>query len=321
MKKKLAITLICILAVFLIFFFIVWSAFWRAPKLNGVLAIDKDNHTLTTTADQIKILQLTDVQFENYVEASIAIRAIDKVVKKANPDMIVFTGDMIDNHARKRPLASFAKYMDKFGVPWAVTLGNHDYHAPIDMEVQCEIYENTEFGLFEKGTVQGFHGNYNYNVVKDGQIVQTLFFMDSGIDGFTSAHVEWYNNTVDAVKSQNLGNKVGSFMFYHIPTEEARSVAEKGSKPFKDEDGVLWEQVNAQETESEIFKAIKNSGFTTSIFFGHDHLNNAFLDYRGVKMCYGLKTGTNSYSNQDLQGGNLITLNIGGKTLIERIYV
>lgn len=321
MKKKLVITLTCVLVVFIIFFFIVWSAFWRAPKLNSVLEIDRQNNTLNTSADQIKILQFTDVQFENYVEVSIAIRAMDKVVKKANPDLIVFTGDMMDNHARKNPLKSFVKYIDKYGVPWAVTLGNHDYVAPVGMDVQSDIYENTEFGLFERGPVHDSYGNYNYNIVKDGKIVHTLFFMDSGVQGFKQEHTEWYKQTVSEIKTKNIGNKVGSFMFFHIPLEEARNIAEKGSNQFKDEDGVLWEQVNIQETESEMFKEIKNTGFSTAIFFGHDHLNNAFLEYRNVKMCYGLKTGTNSYSNKALQGGNLITLNIGGKTLIERIYI
>ncbi len=62
-------------------------------------------------------------------------------------------------------------------------------------------------------------------------------------------------------------------------------------------------------------------GSTKAFFCGHDYLNNAHIDYRGIKLCYSTKTGINVYSRQDSIGGVLITVNSSEDYTVERVLI
>ena len=48
--------------------------------------------------------------------------------------------------------------------------------------------------------------------------------------------------------------------------------------------------------------ACKELGSTQAMFFGHDHLNNISLKYKGIQMCYGNSVDYLAYSNIDKYG-------------------
>ena len=52
---------------------------------------------------------------------------------------------------------------------------------------------------------------------------------------------------------------------------------------------------------------------------GHDHKNNFSINYKGIRLSYGLKTGYGSYYDRQLVGGTLLTVTDSGISL-EHIY-
>ena len=63
------------------------------------------------------------------------------------------------------------------------------------------------------------------------------------------------------------------------------------------------------ENEKYFNKALE-LGSTKAFIFGHDHINNLVLNYKGINLCYGLKSGRTSYYNNEMLGGNLYTITL-----------
>ncbi len=301
------------------------SAEVLAPEIctvepSSLLSV-KQEHALIMTAEQATILQLTDIQFEDYLEKSCAFRAVRTMVEKTSPDLIVFTGDTLNDLSDEKMLCDFINFMDGFGIPWATVMGNHDYEADVSVERQCELYEQSQHCIFRKGNIARSNGNYYYNVKKDGETVFSLIFMDSGEEGFFAEHVTWYEQTLQQIQAENGGRSVPSLVFYHIPTVESALAAQLYENAPSIGSGELRESVCEQEHDVGFFDKVKELQSTKALIYGHDHVNNAFISYEGILLCYGLKTGENSYNDDDLQGGNLITLQKDGDFLIDRVYI
>jgi predicted MPP superfamily phosphohydrolase len=74
----------------------------------------------------IKIVHISDIHSGSFTDKQAVNRGVKKILKE-NPDLILFTGDLVNDHA-----GEMDNYMDVFGqlkAPMGVysTLGNHDY--------------------------------------------------------------------------------------------------------------------------------------------------------------------------------------------------
>jgi hypothetical protein len=67
------------------------------------------------------------------------------------------------------------------------------------------------------------------------------------------------------------------------------------------------------------FDLVSELGSTDLIIAGHEHINNFCIDYEGVKLVYGLKTGIGSYHEKDMLGGTLLTFGRDGQVQVEHI--
>ena len=131
-------------------------------------------------------------------------------------------------------------------------------------------------------------------------------------DNIHDNQIEWYKETVNELNERNeavfatlnaakateyasLYPCVKTSLFFHIPLEEyAIAWNELTSEDHENPgEGKLYygtqgEKVCCSETEDGMFEAALETGSTDSMFCGHDHVNTYSVDYKGVRLTYGM---------------------------------
>lgn len=283
------------------------------------------------SGEDFEILLLSDIQlFGNPFEDNQTLKLIDELVNDIQPDFIMTTGDnsmfILSDITSRR----FVEQMEGYEIPWGVTLGNHDSEGRADRAWHGNLYENADYSLFESGpsNVQGI-GNYVVNITDEaGLPIYSLIMMDSNVereyddgtyyDYIYPDQIKWYEWVIAGQPD------VPSMLIFHIPLPEFKdAVAKKMLSSQFDETsfGEIRETVCCPRINTGLFDAVKKLGSTTHIFNGHDHINSLSLDYEGIRMTYGLKTGTCSYSDDDMQGATVITIKAGTyEVVVEHVY-
>lgn len=231
--------------------------------------IDYTNGFYTFTTDrEFKIMQLTDIHLGAGI-LSVAsdkqvMQTVETMIRTEKPDLVIVTGDAffpvpqsgtLNNAAE---LDVFCTLMNRLGVYWAFTFGNHEYQGPcfLKQEALSERLEACgEYCLYQRGPVNlSGEGNYVINVKNsDGVITRSLILLDShayvpedawGLDGtyecIQEDQVLWYKQTVQSLTEENKqtimslpeGEKKSTYseqlrippslLFLHIPLKEYR---------------------------------------------------------------------------------------------------
>ncbi len=288
-----------------------------------------------------------------------ALNAVYSLVKEVKPDLVIITGDMVypvpitgtvNNYSSSQAVAEL---MEKMGVYWTLCYGNHDteIYSYYTREDLSELYSSDKYAhcLFTTGadSVDGF-SNQIINVKSSSDIITHSFYiLDShaytdndvfGIkweyDNIHDNQIEWYEKSVTALDNYNEnkgGSKITSTMYFHIPLREYETAWQEFSEGKIDTENVKYIYGEAQETndmiccgagEDELFEIILKLGNTKGIFCGHDHLNFFSLEYKGVRLTYGMSIDYLAYFGIDKlidqRGGTLITINNDGSFIIEQ---
>lgn len=272
--------------------------------------------------EDYKILQLTDIHVANKDDRARQYRFLEKLVKKADPDMIVVTGDLF-TFADRKVLRELIDTLDSFGLPWTLTFGNHDeqcYFSVDTMTSYLNRYQgNLIFRDLQDDDVTG-SANFAINLKKDGELFEQLILMDSnrycfgeyiGYDYIKDDQIAWYDALVDDTAEKNNGTAADSILFFHIPLPEwdtAWDGYENGSPDVEYIWGVKNEKTCCPDYNSGFFDHILEKDSTKLIAVGHDHLNNFILKYKGVYLAYGVNTTDRIYFTEELLGGRMITI-------------
>lgn len=109
--------------------------------------------------------------------------------------------------------------------------------------------------------------------------------------------IEWYENEINELTQENNGVVPKSLAFFHMPLQEMQTAYyEYRDNGFADTQSVKYYYGNAGEIDIVVYPSEKNYGFfdkaaelgsTQGMFFGHDHLNNISLEYKGIRLSYG----------------------------------
>ena len=219
--------------------------------------------------DSFRVLHLTDVHIgAGAFSASKdrwAIEAVAKTVNRVKPDLVIVTGDMAypvpfqaGTFNNKREAEMFASMMERLGVYWTITFGNHDteiYSLYDRDDIAAEVYSDPkwEHCLFREGptdiagkgndvivvrhpTAEGVKivdaASYDANV-ESTKISQALVTIDShsytdgdyfGIawkyDNIHQDQINWYAREMDRLTEMNGGEQVKNLVFFHIPLTE-----------------------------------------------------------------------------------------------------
>ena len=208
MKKRLIILIAALLVVSFATFTFTGCKQKTSKYVSFTMSVGEDG--------TFKILQLTDIHFinsdvenERDVSKSYAYRdewamtAIKDIVERADPDLIMVTGDstftldtmlhIIGNNDNLSAFKKMARYIDSFKIPWAFLFGNHDEEGSLHARLgSVEETKKTlgaflnsseiKYCLYDNGPeeINGV-GNYIINVVnKDGSTNMPLVLFDSG---------------------------------------------------------------------------------------------------------------------------------------------
>ena len=267
---------------------------------------------------------------------------------------VPYTAGTFNNYSGAK---AFGNLMDSLGVYWDVTFGNHDAEAYsyFDRKAISEIYSGDEFEycLFQAGPedVDGY-GNHIIEVKNsEGVITQAMILIDSqayvkdniieSIKGtYDNVHenqVEWYEAEINRMNAENKAidknaDTVKSLAFFHIPLvemldgwNEFKDNAYADTDDFKFVDGIMGEGgkvVYCGLGEDELFEKMVELDSTKAMFNGHDHLNNATFQYKGIQFSYGYSIDYFAYSGIDKQGSQrgctMITCKPDGKFSIDK---
>ena len=282
--------------------------------------------------EDFTILLFSDIQIgANIFKDTKALEMMDVLVEQTNPDFIMTTGDNTYLIFSDVMTNTIVKKMESYGIPWGVTIGNHDSEGVSDRNWLGNKYEAAENSVFEMGpdNVYGV-GNYVVDIVdSNGDPVYSLIMMDSNVkrrykdgkdyDYIHPDQIDWYEWAVNGQKD------VPSMLFFHIPLPEfkdAKNMWLAGELDKETGFGEDREDVFAPPENSGMFDKILELGSTTHVFVGHDHINSLSVDYKGVRLTYGLKTGPACYADDDMQGATLITIKDGtNEVTVEHIYI
>ena len=292
--------------------------------------------------DDFRILQLTDVHLGDKDNLDTHFKFMDLTINEAKPNMIIVTGDLF-TFASKTTAKEFFKYLDGKGVPWTVTYGNHDEQCYFSVDWLTSVLNkygsNCIYKDIQDDDVQG-NANFAINLIKGGELFEQLIIMDSNrydfktmyYDYFKPNQIQWYKDMVTYAKGLPGGASAKSLMFYHIPlpeTQIAWDELQEGKAgvvavPFKvngeDKYGSLEEDVCCPDYNSGFFQVIDELDYTTGMYFGHDHVNNFIINYKGVDFGYGVKATDRVYYGESKLGGRVITLHDDHSTTYEDYY-
>ena len=282
------------------------------------IEVDKEQNTLTASENSIKILQLTDLHVNGKIEMPFVFSIMKSAIMESEPDLIVITGDVFSSGCREKDVEILCDFMGRVGIPWAVILGNHDDETPYSMEELSKILENSDGSLFKRGNLSDRYGNYYYYLHFPDGNVQQLIFMDTRSQGFTEERVGFYESAVLDSTRFDSEQTTKNLLFYHIPVTEIEDAVKAYENDSSIGSGFLGEQVSCHDTSVGFFDKVLELNRTQAMIYGHDHYNNAIINYQGVDFCYGTKTGIAGGHNFKL-GGNLITLTSNGEYTIERL--
>ncbi len=285
------------------------------------------------------VLQITDIHIlNNEKKDAKAYKTITAMVETAKPDMIVVTGDITSEKENYTAFKSFCTFMEEFQIPWAFTYGNHEgldiQYEPnknlepekiADKQTLNDYLESLEYCIYERGdkNTDGM-GNYYYTVRDDnGKALTSLIFMDSnsydeeneGYDHFHDNQIQWYENTVKQIAKEENGSDskvVPSLAFFHIPMQEYMTAYDKT----KGTDNLLYgfrfpNEDGTPAIDDNMFETMVELGSTKGCFVGHDHMNNYSVNYKGIRLTYGLSCDHNIYL-VPFRGGTLINIKNDG---------
>jgi hypothetical protein len=269
------------------------------------------------------IAQFTDLHWKNGGEEDQrSYNLMRTILHKENPDLVVFTGDVIHSEECDNPFDSFRnaiKVVDEYRIPWTVVFGNHDAEVGVTREQLMQIAKESSTCLAEAGPseINGI-GNYVLDVQssKQGRAAAALYHLDSGsyarfqpkgYDWIHHSQIDWYREQSQRLRQLNDGQPMPSLAFFHIPLPEYKEVWDYHTCY-----GDNYEGVGCPDINSGLVASMLEMGDMQGVFVGHDHINDYEGVFKGIRLCYGRAMGYSSYGKAGFpRGARLIQLKEG----------
>ena len=269
-----------------------------------------------------------------------AWRYVEEAIERVRPDLIVLTGDNVfgETDDTGKDWLEFVQRMDSYGIPWCPVFGNHDNESGKGVLWQISQLEQSEYCIFKQGSVSG-NSNYNLLIRQGGEAKYLLYLMDSNgckvrtdtegaglmpdnpdIDlivqdaGFMEDQWNWMRDSGHTVRKTY--GEVPSLIFFHIPDYSAWKCVknaygdEMEQFPFypdhEGDAGFALESLGGYDN-GPFWSYAKEIG-CIGMFVGHRHKVATSINCEGIRVTYGLTTGTYDYHDPSMRGSTKITL-------------
>lgn len=290
------------------------------------LSEDKDEKQVSglifNDTGELKIAQFTDLHFNMLREESATvIELINYILDAEEPDLVVFTGDVVTAEPSMAGWRSVLEPVVQRNIPFAATLGNHDAEKELSRNEVREIIASYQGSLLsEHAQNVSESGDFFINLIASGgsEIAGTLYFMDSnaystlenvgGWGWFTFDQVEWFRQQSLNIRIRNQDSIIPALAFFHIPLPEYREAFDSESAM---KVGQRLEDECSPEINTGMFAAMLQAGDVMGTFTGHDHVNDYIVGHYGIALGYGrFSGGKNSYGDL-MPGSRIIVLSEG----------
>lgn len=270
------------------------------------------------------IMQLTDLHYNNESERSWPIpEQVQNLVKAENPDLVILTGDIVTSGDPAEGWKAIGDMMAKAGVPYAVTIGNHDPEIT-SREFIFDYLETQPLFVGEKGPehLKGM-GTYALEILaSDGsdKARSIIYCMDSNDYhiGYETNRpyawiewdkIAWYRNLSRSYTEANGGKPLPSLAFFHIPTFEYKLMEHQ-----PDVYGVALEGYGhgSSDINSGLLSSFLDMGDVTGVFTGHDHDNDFIGKINGIALAHGRFGGYDTYGTPE-RGCRIVRLHEGSR--------
>ncbi|KAK8799658.1 hypothetical protein WA158_006206 [Blastocystis sp. Blastoise] len=275
-----------------------------------VLIVNALGHQLHVNENgHFKIEQFTDLHYGDGNYDDETTQVMRTVLKVERPDFIAFTGDMVAGYSYDHTPGWYKKYWKRFTsictetqIYYGCSLGNHDSEADLSREEimildKTHYYSLSQLGPSEiTGSSNYYIPIYAYNNTKE--IVFIIWFFDSmsstcqGFEGYGCVEhstIEWYKKESKRIEEEQ-GHLIQGVAFFHIPTQEFMTAPQHWSTV-----GTQYERVSCSPLNNGLISTFLSRGDIKGVFVGHDHNNCYQINYNGILLAYGRKTGIGCY--------------------------
>lgn len=261
-----------------------------------------------------RILQVTDTHYDLDDPGHKEVDALlEAALSALRPDLAIHTGDAVEPNRFREGWERLTAPFVRHGVPFAVTLGNHERAPAAGLEhrgvatfvsglpgsLTCPgpadlpgggTYALTLFA--PNGTTPRF---VLYCMDSQDSSVRALFprlnHARLGTYGwFLPEHIAWFRETARAHREANGGHPLPAAAFFHIPLSETPSLVSRGDFPPVGTPPAkgIWE---AAPLNSGMFHALLESQAVHCAFFGHAHDTDLAGALHGLGLAYGRYSG------------------------------
>lgn len=265
-----------------------------------IFAGAEDNELKFGEDGKFTVLQISDPQDDHYPAYDL-INFIKLAIEQTNPDLIVFTGDIVEDSRVADPgidgegtregveidgdyeqtlsnvtvacNAIFAEAESR-GIPFAVCQGNNDHNSGVTNEDWLKLYNSFENSLTVDESDDS-DGRIDFNLEikgSDGKTMFNIWMMDTKSGSVTDEQLEWYKSESAALKAENGGQPVPSILFEHVPTSDPGFLFEECN---------LWDE-GARFTDGKILRLNKEiaNGYNASVFTIPDDTSAQFKAWK-----------------------------------------
>ncbi len=263
---------------------------------------------------RFRIMQLTDLHYtDSERQSGHVLPMLAELIGREKPDLILLTGDLIYARNAEKLLRRIGTFLYKQGVPYAVTLGNHDAEQGLTRGEVYDIVRTLPGCVNARYNPAGERqGDFVLPLAgTDGACAAALYVMDSNdynaddhsYAGVDAEQVAWYERRSEDMESR-WGRKVNSLVFLHIPLPEYPDAFDRDPQAV----GFRLEKECTGRDNHGMFDAMVRRGDVAGVFAGHDHANNYIAEKEGIALGYGRYSGGFAEYQELLSGARMIEL-------------